>query len=144
MGFDASNAVEALDWDFAPHVQASGTVPEPSDRILRGFQAAMTRNLTDLGVDRAQLGSPQQLVAALADVDEKKLEKAADKVNKALADLCQGSPSLEQLEQLPPRVRNAFMGWLTGLLFGTGENPTLPSPVTSRSLATVNGAVAAG
>lgn len=130
-GFKASEAVERLDYDFTdlqvsdPAQQeilagAKGTIPEPSQQQLDGYFEAMRTLLSDLGVDLADAGSPQQLMAAFAKLPEGALERMNEGMVQAVADLCGGQPSRDQIAALPPRVRQAFVGWLSGQF----ANPT--------------------
>lgn len=108
MSFKATEAVPALDYDFTPHVEAKGTVPEPSQKAIKKFNKAM-RQLT---------GGKSLLDIAKLDEDEQ--EAMNDGMKPIIADLCQGHPSLAQLDELPHRLLSAFCGWLMGQL----QNPS--------------------
>lgn len=152
MGFSAGKAATSLDYDFtdgnyadeqtsAILADAKGSVPEPTQDRLDGFTHALRQLATDPDIaELASLGSdpdPQQVVAVLATVPEEKLQGVNDAMLQAVIDLCAGSPSEQQIRALPPRIRTAFIGWLSGELVG----PTGPTPDSGRSLvATPNGA----
>jgi hypothetical protein len=100
--FSAKSAAPALDYDFNPHVKAKGTVPEPSQEAVEQFQEVILAILPDGDLDKLQNLSLAEGKAATL------------KFKEALADLCAGSPSREELDALPHRVLVAFSGWLSG------------------------------
>lgn len=104
-GFDAASAVQELKWKFKPDVDAEGTVPEPSDKLIDEFWASL-RDLTE---------------AATNDDAMKKLAsdaapEIATKMAALFGSLCQECPSTEQILELPYRKRQAFYGWVVGQL----------------------------
>lgn len=136
-GFDAGNVVAPLDWDFTAFGGGRGRVPEPTDGQIRAFRRALldlARTLAP-GADVATAHDAVQTVAA-ADADA--LERVEDQWEAAVVDLCQGSPSREDLARLPARVKAAFFGWVTGELV---TDPTGSTPGMRRSPAAgTNGA----
>lgn len=150
-GFDAGNAVTSLDYDLStvkvsdPAAAetlstAKGTIPEPSQDVLDTFTHRLRQMALDpdmaaivgLGTD----AQPGEILAAVGDVGEDKLKGIADAMVDAVIDLCQGSPSEAEIRALPPRVRTAFAGWLSGELVG----PTRPTSGTRPLPALANGA----
>lgn len=151
MGFDAGKAVIALDYDFstvkvadesAAEIlkEAKGTIPEPSQDALEAFQERLRSRIVDGGLEEiAALGddpSTADVVSAISGLPEGALGEMMNDTLDAVADLCAGSPTREQINVLPARIRLAFIGWLTESLVG----PTQPTPATTPSLATANGA----
>lgn len=114
MGFVATEAVEALDYDFNPHVDAKGTIPEPSTRQIEDFRTAIFTTLQASGLDPEALSSGKVNLAMLGDLMEKgsAVERA---MVTAVADLT-GIPD-RTLEALPYRIKAAFVGWVTGQFF---------------------------
>lgn len=133
MGFVAKDTVEPLDFDFRPHLDVTGTVPEPSsaqvdaywhamgtlakaeqDRLRADAKAEAERLAEDGdgddGLDRATIAD------TLANMDPERLKAQRAEIIKALGALCSGQPSTEQLDKLPHRVLQAFSGWLLGEL----------------------------
>jgi hypothetical protein len=127
--------VEPLDWDFTAFKAGKGTVPEPSDERLGKFirdvmaaqegQTASLAGLTEAGDDT------EKMLAAIAALPEDALPGATKAMIKPYADLCDGSPTEDQLGKLPPRVRVAFFAWLAGELrpeaSSAGSKPALRS-----------------
>lgn len=132
MGFVAKDKVQPLDYDLRPHLDVSGTVPEPSsdqvdrywhvmgqimkaeqDRLRAEAREAEKDRGDDEDVDVMPLNR-YTIADTLAGMDPERLAEQKGKVVAALADLCSGQPSAEQLGQLPHRVLQAFAGWLTG------------------------------
>jgi hypothetical protein len=151
MKFDAGKAVEALEWDFstvpvsdeqakAILKDAKGIVPEPTQDALERFQEHLRSTVVDNNLeDMVSLGDdapPEQVIAAMSSLPEGALQKVMQGTNDAIKELCAGSPSAEQIDALPARVRLAFVGWLTQSLVG----PTRPTSASEPSLATANGA----
>lgn len=123
-GFDAAGAVEPLDWNFRPHVDASGTIPEPTD-------SQVTKLMETL---RLVIG--EQPLERLSKMSEDEQRAVNDQLLDAVVTVCSSSPSREQIEGLPFRVQRAFFGWL----FGSLLDPQLPTAGTRPSLAVVKGA----
>ena len=106
MGFRAQ-AVEALHYDFRPLVpDAVGTIPEPS------FDA---RDKFLVRLDEATEGEGG-IESKLANLQVEDLRRLESEYREAIAELGQGSPTKEQVEQLPPRHLLSFLGWLVGQL----------------------------
>ena len=113
--FDAAQAVEALEYDFTKYGGTAGVIPEPTDTLLNGFFQAQRDTLKVLGVtDASQLRNRETMMQVMANLPEDAMEKMGELSMESIATLCQGTPALEEIRKLPPRVRNAFMGWLMG------------------------------
>lgn len=99
MSFNAAS-IKRLDYDFTSFAtndgaglcSGKGIIPEPSTARLDAFEKF-----------RATFDA-----AAASEADESVLGV----VRKATADLCGGSPTLEELEELPPRILAGFTQWL--------------------------------
>lgn len=100
MAFKAASAVESLDFDLSPFVDAKGTIPEPSHDLRDKFLArveTLTASETD-EVSVEQLRTQEKEMVA------------------AVAELCQGTPSAAQLGKMPPRPLYAFLVWIVDQL----------------------------
>lgn len=162
MGFDASQAVEPLDYDFTQYApDARGVIPEPSQDLLDQFERASNAGTNELGLDQAQqmrisaavASDSPDLARLLADLPAEIIERMQDpnfraatreRMLDAMAELCQGTPSRDEIAALPPRVREAFQNWLALKFFQGAGNPTPPNPATRHSPAARNGAAIAG
>jgi hypothetical protein len=155
MGFDAGKSVTALNYDFSTLpiadeetqkilAEAKGTIPEPSQAALDNFQKHVREMATDPEIAAlvalADDADPAAVIEAIGAMPAEKLTDVNNRMVDAIIDVCSGSPSAEQVRALPPRVRNAFIGWVSGELVG----PTGPTPGSGHSLATAtpNGASA--
>ena len=112
-GFSQEN-LASLDFDFTGIRNAKGTGPctgkgvldEPTEDRLTAFFTA--------------IGSLRQLTAeALTDESGEKLkeleesvDELRDDLHKALSAVGNGSPTVAQLEELPPRALRAFLNWV--------------------------------
>lgn len=117
--FDAGDVVERLDWSFKPHVDAEGTVPEPSTEKVGAFFDQL-RIILDRPVDETEDKTVQSVVAYLTEMSANEMLAADEKLIAAYADLCGDSPNADQIRALPHRQRQAFFGWITGQVV----NPT--------------------
>lgn len=106
MGFSAVRAVERLDFDFRPLVDAHGTIPEPSHDLRDRFLDRLDRSFTGDG----------SLAARVEDMSVADMHKMEGEMQAAIAELCQGTPPAETIAELPPRHQYAFMGWIAGQL----------------------------
>lgn len=115
-GFDASTAVEALDYDFTSVGGEKGTIAEPSPKQVEDALERIRKAATEGGIDLASLDddSPGAILRVLADAPEGALTKITQEVSDAAVELCGGKPSKEEVDALPYRVQQAFVGWLLG------------------------------
>jgi hypothetical protein len=131
VGFDAGNAVEPLDYDFTKYVSgAKGTIPEPSDLALTRFARHFKQLMTAIVQEGTKVvaaesdAQPSELtleeaLTAMSDPDlgDDKVAMVTTKMSEIVAELSQGQPSVEQMVQLPERIRGAFFAWLMRELF---------------------------
>lgn len=133
MGFHVEQEVEPLDYDFA-QFGGSGTIPEPSHEQVEQLFKAIRGLVVAAGVDPG--ASRQQVIEAFAAIPEDEQKRQADATMEALIDFCQGSPSRDEIEALPYRPLNAFLGWLIGQFAGDlGKADTQPSRATPNGAA---------
>lgn len=133
MAFVARDSVEALDYDLTPY-GGTGTIPEPTDEQQQAMFDRMRSMVVEMGLVPGQ--SREEIAVALSAAPEDLLARAKDTMLDALGEVCGDSPSREHLAKLPPRMRAAFLGWLTGEL----SDPTSSSVVMTPSPAARNGA----
>jgi hypothetical protein len=111
-GFDSGSAVEPMDWDFTKHGGGTGTVPEPSNNQMKRFQDEFARIMRD---GEALIKTADD-AASMTEEDfatyQKSQQSISDRLDAAIAKLCQNHPSAEQVEKLPFRVKTAFSTWL--------------------------------
>lgn len=125
MGFDLSKQVKALDFNFGDGVR--GTVPEPSPKSVNRFQTRMQENIRAIGRDVGDMSDPENLVRVLSSLTEDDLNAIYDENLDAVAELCDGSPTRDQLADLSFRGFQAFLGWITGELRPEGVRPATRS-----------------
>lgn len=123
--FNAGTAVEVLEYDFTDYVpDCKGSIPEPSTEQLDAYFNAirdLAKNVQNLRAkaERAEHAEDNELSndevdAILAEMDDLSISKYTGEMTVAIADLCSGQPSKEQIEALPFRVKQAFLQWVTG------------------------------
>jgi|GEM_PF-2332454 len=118
MSFSAGS-VSTLDYDFTaiPREDGQGTcsgkgiVTEPSEGRIKAFATALSEfqaRVTEIEAEASKEGIDDATEEAL----KVEAEALTSKVKEVVADFCAGSPSLEELTQLPPRYFRAFTSWL--------------------------------
>jgi len=123
--FTAAEYVAALDYNLAPFVDASGTIPEPTDRAIVRFRNAY---LAFLGLDpHASEEERQARAEEMSKASEEEQAAHLATLRAMLAEVCAGHPTTEQIDALPYRVVLAMVSWLLGVL----ANPQKPAPATS-------------
>lgn len=139
--FDAGSAVEDLNWDFTAYGGGSGKVPEPSEKLIVDYYKELKEAISSLrGIQDHKGGSRDNLTQTEIEELMKQMEtvdirKINTEVKKAVAKLCQNSPSVAELNKLPYRVLNAFVTWIQGEM-----SPEDKSAGTTPSLEVVRGA----
>jgi len=115
MGFKATEAVEELAYDFHPHADASGVIPEPTTKQVETFRNVIfgeVKNLAAaLGMNFEEEGGGKLTLDKFDTLMEKSSEVEALTVD-AVADLTGLSNHL--LNGLPYRIKAAFVGWIVG------------------------------
>ena len=118
-GFDAGE-IKQIKYNLRPYVDAAGVVPEPDSPRLNKF----IKRITLLSAATSEEGEAAEQLAKggepdLTKIDREELEKlldqnavAEDELRQAVADLCNGSPTPEQIKNLPTRVFTAFFNYL--------------------------------
>jgi len=112
MGFDASTAVEPMDYDFTAYEGGKGVVPEPSTKEMQNFQ----RDFAKVMRKGQQLEISDDEAMKLSEKEFDKLQKDAaaigEELDELIARLCKGTPAREDVAKLPFRVKTAFSKWL--------------------------------
>lgn len=131
--FDASSIGGELEYDFSKWGGSKGVIPEPPrfavSRMLKRvdelFESLGLRKKEDKGVE-----TPEDVINTMEKVSEEEVfEKMAAGLVEILAEVCDGSPSKEDLEKLPYRPMQGFFGYLMGEL----TNPEVSKPDTNSS-----------
>jgi hypothetical protein len=119
--FVAGDEIDTLTFDFTRYAKgAKGVIPEPTTEKLRAFQKGLKavireslKNTKEPPANETQLESMKRIIGA-DDTDELAVMVEA-RTFELISDLCSGTPSVEQLQKIPYRVQQAFVGWLTGI-----------------------------
>lgn len=123
--FDAGTAVDPLTYDFTKYVEGcQGEIPEPSDKQIEGFMEEIKGVAMTAGIQVGQdpTAMMQQMTERAQAAEEggddvfsvENLRRMNDTMMEAVATLCSQQPTADEIRGLPPRVRNAFFGWITG------------------------------
>lgn len=118
--FDASTIVEPLDYDFTRFGGRKAEIPEPSEELIVEMYSAMDHLLKEVAgsfVDLPKNPSAQDLVNSLNQLTMSESYKPMlDGMTEIYARLCANSPSVEELKQLPPRIRALFFQWVAKMM----------------------------
>lgn len=113
--FDAG-AFGSLRYDFTAYGGATGIIPDPSDDLLEKFNTGYRDLLAEYGLDtdtgEVDSRDPESVNAALERTEGVSFVEQQRRMVDLIADLCQDSPSAEQIMRLPFRVRQRYIVWL--------------------------------
>jgi hypothetical protein len=144
LGFKASEAVAALVWDLRPFAELHGVAPEPSQAALDAYEDAMMATFSDSDLDLPVNSSEQDIEQALeasilARFEGQSLVEARPALRELHADIrkrrmeaasavCGGSPTVKELEALPARPRELFLGWVASWAVDPTQSQDVTSP----------------
>lgn len=141
--FDAGAVVEPLDYDFTtvrgyPHRKAKGVIAEPNDAKIAAFIASLRDMMKEagsiVGAAPADIAvDPTAFLGQLDSYEPDKLLSVFSGLAAAYSDLCSGSPSAQEIMDLPLRVRVKFFAWLQEEVVspeaGTGAGMAVVTPL---------------
>lgn len=114
-GFKAAEAVEKLDYDFTdlgkPELDGvKGTTPEPSSAQVRHMRWRIQQ------ITQAASADQDDLSQRLSEMSEDEFAERDEELIAAIAEVTSGQPTREEIDLLPHRVQQAYIGWLLGQL----------------------------
>lgn len=120
--FDASAVLEPLEYNFNPHVDLKGVIPEPDDKQIATYHKAMRaeikKAMEEMGTTPSQDAvadmTPQEFLKALEKTDQtvEEIMVINRRAAKIYSDLTGGHLTQAQLMKVPPRVRIRFFQWM--------------------------------
>lgn len=113
--FNLTDEVGALDYNFEPYA-GKGTIPEPSTMQIQAFRQALGEMLGEVDEDSSNKVDDVALAKRLAEYLKSDTTEADEKSLHIVADVCSNQPSFDDLQALPYRARQAFFGWVVGML----------------------------
>jgi hypothetical protein len=129
-GFVLSEEVSELDFNFEPY-GGSGKIPEPSayqiTRFKKGLAELVEMSATEDDNTKVDDMPTKEFAQRLSKLLSEDTSEQDTKVLHVIADVCSDNPSFDELEALPYRPRQAFFGWLVGVLIV----PEGPRPATT-------------
>lgn len=127
MGFDAGE-IDVLDYDFSKFVPGvMGVTPEPSKAKIQEFQRAVKAATKDLLIENARQAEGRdpnapltaaELATALSDENDAEQMKVLDAVIEAVGAVCSNQPSAAEIQALPWRIQQHFLGYIMGKFSG--------------------------
>lgn len=131
--FDAGQ-FGTLRYDFKAYGGVQGIIPDPSDTKIEEFMRGMRDAAQEFSTEEVDVDNltAEELQELMADDSNLRIKDAQDTMMGLLGELCDGSPSKEQLLALPLRVRMRFTRWLQEKLLDPESDAagTTPSRVT--------------
>lgn len=108
-GFNAGSSIEPLHYDFTTVEggEGKGTIPEPSQEQIEAFVSNFQALVSDLQSRTNGEASGEDVDEAMSHIRE--LRKHSTQY---VSELCSGTPSIEEIESLPPRLQTAFTKWV--------------------------------
>lgn len=116
--FVAADEVPALTYDFTAYKGESGVIPEPTDTQITTFRRSVKAALApvmDLAKRAKGMSEDDVQAMVIAGGDDTISDELWQQIIDAVGVLCGGSPSADQINALPGRVKTAFAGWITGI-----------------------------
>ena len=131
--FDAGSIGGPIEYDFTAWGGSAGVVPEPSRRAVKKFMDDIQRGFKEIGLrdkDDPDTTTPDEVVDTMNNIeDDEVFQRTADMLTKAVAEVCDGSPSFDDLANLHYRPFMGFFGYLIGELM----NPEVSRSDTKNS-----------
>lgn len=110
--FDAGQ-FGTLRYDFTAFGGVTGVIPDPSDEKLEAFNTAYMELLDKYGVGAdVDKDDPDAVKDAIERNKDVSFIEQQKEMMELIAELCDHSPSLEELQKLPFRVRQVYLGWI--------------------------------
>lgn len=130
-GFVLEDELDSLDWDFRPFIEAHGTIEEPSiqrvTQLQKTFQSVFAKAL-EAEKDAIEQGNTNEadvLARQIQALTSEEGDEIMKRVIKSVGIVCNGSPSVEQIQKLPWRGRQAFVGWVVGTFLNPESSATV-------------------
>lgn len=102
-----------LRYDFKKWGGKQASIPDPSDELIEQFAKDMRGIMREFGGEEIDDdATDEEVLEAMADDSRLQIVEAQRAMCGAMANLCQESPSAEELLALPLRVRTSFSQWL--------------------------------
>lgn len=123
-----ATSIEALDYDFNPFADVTGTIPEPSTELVDAYNLEIEKIRQSVRLRLAERDAEIDKAAAKGEdpppLDLDEVQKASDGYRErlvlALEALCGGELKSDFLRSLPFRLTQAFSDWLSGELSPKG------------------------
>jgi hypothetical protein len=129
--FSADSIGGQIEYDFTTWGGSAGVIPEPSRKAVKHFMDSIQRGFKEIGLrnaDDPDATTPDEVVDTMNKIeDDEVFEKTAEMLTKAVAEVCGGSPSFDELASLHYRPFMGFFGYLIGELM----NPEVSRPGTN-------------
>lgn len=114
--FNASTVVEPMDYDFTKFGGRKADIPEPDETQVLTMYSEMDALVKEIAAEFVELPknpSATDLVESLNQLTMSESYKPMlDGMTRIYSALCSNTPSVEELQQLPPRIRALFFQWV--------------------------------
>jgi hypothetical protein len=106
--------VDQLEYNFEPY-SSKGFIPEPTSQQIQNFRQSLAELIGETSNNAPNTDDPVGLVKRVADYLGQDTTEITAKILHIAADVCSNQPSYDDLEAIPYRAQQAFLGWLTGV-----------------------------
>lgn len=106
-----------VQYDMRPDVDLQGTIPDPSDEILREYfedikKFGESHGLNDVPTEYELRNNPERVQQMIDRMNSTDKIKVNHELTAIVAKLCQHKPSEEDILKLPYRKRVVFLRWI--------------------------------
>lgn len=105
-------AVEELAWDFRPHIDSAGVIPEPSDDQVRRMNKALRENLVKVTGDDFDPTDKAATLKIFGKLTNEQLQEMEEANLEAIGIVTANNPSVDVIRQLPFRYKREFIKWI--------------------------------
>jgi hypothetical protein len=125
--FVVADELDELSYDFSPY-GGTGKIPEPTNAQINSYRKAFAELIGGV-VSEDVLDENQPIMKRVAEFLSRDDTEATQKILHAVAEVCSTKPSFDELELLPARAQQGFIGFVTGVFL----TPKSLMPVTNDS-----------
>jgi hypothetical protein len=115
-GFDAGTIVEPMDYDFTKFGGRKAVIPEPGEEVVKQMYKEMDELIKSIASEFVTLPenpSAQDLVESLNQLTmSESYAPMLQGMTEIYSRLCANSPSVDELQLIPPRIRALFFQWV--------------------------------
>lgn len=114
--FDAGNIVEPMDYDFTKFGGQKAVIPEPSETQLLTMFSDMDALVKELAGEYVSLPDNPSATDLVESLNQLTMSESYGPMlagmTRIYSAVCSNSPSVDELNMLPPRIKALFFQWV--------------------------------